>query len=365
MTLVPDRPASPTPDVVAALTRRRFVAGGLMLGAAVLVGCGEDVTSDAPTGEESGAFPATIEHKYGSTAIPEPPKRVVTVGFGEQDFPLALGVIPLAVREFFGGRPSENWSWARDELGDAKPELLPLAELNFEQIAALRPDLILGIQSGMTAKDYKTLSQIAPTIAQSSAFVDFGVPWQETLRVTGRALGRGERAEGIVAELERQFAGAREAHPEFDEAAAVFATVDGDGNFGVYTGQEPRARFLAALGFKAPAEVDRLAGEESFAEISTERFRLLDQDVLVMLEIGEADQDTIEDDPIYGRLDAVREGRDIYIEYLDELSGALSYNSPLSLPYAIEEMVPRLATAIDGDPSTEVEEPRRAPEEAS
>ncbi len=83
----------------------------------------------AATGEEAGAFPATIEHEYGSTGIPEPPKRVVTVGFGEQDFPLALGVIPLAVREFFGGRPSENWSWARDELGDAKPAQPPVATM--------------------------------------------------------------------------------------------------------------------------------------------------------------------------------------------------------------------------------------------
>ncbi|MCP9489469.1 MAG: iron-siderophore ABC transporter substrate-binding protein [Solirubrobacteraceae bacterium MAG38_C4-C5] len=340
------------------------MAGGLALGAAVFVGCGEDDTGEAPTGEGAGAFPATIEHKYGSTGVPAPPKRVVTVGFGEQDFPLALGVIPVAVREFFGGQPSENWSWARDELGDAKPELLPVAELNFEQVAALRPDLILGSQSGMTEKDYETLSQIAPTIAQSNEFVDFGQPWQETLRVTGRALGRGEHAEDIVAELEGQFAGAREAHPEFEGAAAVFATVDGDGNFGAYTGQEPRARFLAALGFKTPDEIDRRADGESFTEISTERFRLLDQDVLVMLEIGEAGQDTIEKNPIYARLNAVREGRDIYVEYLDELSGALSYNSPLSLPYAIEEMVPRLATAVDGDPSTEVEEPRRVPDEA-
>lgn len=90
-------------------------------------------------------FPVTVAHKYGTARVASPPKRVVTVGYNEQDFVLALGVEPVGVREWFGDQPNATWPWAQDELGDANPEVLPTAELNFEQIAALWPDLIFGI----------------------------------------------------------------------------------------------------------------------------------------------------------------------------------------------------------------------------
>jgi len=36
------------------------------------------------------------------------------------------------------------------------------------------------------------------------------------------------------------------------------------------------------------------------------------------------------------------------------LYGALSFSTVLSLPYAVDHLVPLLAAAIDGDPSTPV-----------
>lgn len=57
-----------------------------------------------------------------------------------------------------------------------------------------------------------------------------------------------------------------------------------------------------------------------------------------------------------------REGRDIFLS--DEvLSGALTWSSVLSLPYALDRIAPMLAAAVDGDPETEIE--RAAVEEAS
>src|SRR5262245_17060518 len=45
------------------------------------------------------AFPVTIEHKYGKAEIPAAPQRVVTVGFSDQDALLALGVVPVGIRD--------------------------------------------------------------------------------------------------------------------------------------------------------------------------------------------------------------------------------------------------------------------------
>ena len=100
------------------------------------------------------AFPVTITHKYGEALIPEAPSRVISVGFTDQDAILALGVTPIAIRDWYGDQPYAVWPWAVDALGDAEPTVLPADAINFEQIASLQPDLILGVSSGMTHDEY-------------------------------------------------------------------------------------------------------------------------------------------------------------------------------------------------------------------
>jgi iron complex transport system substrate-binding protein len=108
--------------------------------------------SSSEPADPGADFPVTIEHKYGETTITEQPERVVSVGFADQDPLLALGVVPVGIRDWYGDQPNATWPWASDELGDADPVVLPLTELNFEQISALDPDLIVGISSGMTRR---------------------------------------------------------------------------------------------------------------------------------------------------------------------------------------------------------------------
>lgn len=111
----------------------------------------------ATSTDSTAAFPVTIEHKYGSTTIVKTPERVVSVGYNDHDALLALGIVPVAVREWFGDQPFATWPWAEDELGNAEPEVLATGELDFERIAALQPDLIIGLYSGLTEDEYTTL----------------------------------------------------------------------------------------------------------------------------------------------------------------------------------------------------------------
>ena len=75
----------------------------------------------------------------------------MVVGLTEQDTVLALGYKPIATTEWYGGQPYAVWPWARAALGDTKPTVLDNGDgFEFERIAALRPDLILGVNSGMT-----------------------------------------------------------------------------------------------------------------------------------------------------------------------------------------------------------------------
>lgn len=65
--------------------------------------------------------------------------------------------------------------------------------LNYEAILALSPDLIIAVSAGITQDEYDLLSQIAPTIAQSGDYIDFGMPWQEATQLIGDAVANRPR----------------------------------------------------------------------------------------------------------------------------------------------------------------------------
>lgn len=343
--------ALPTLPEIEDVTRREFLIGaaGLLL---LPAGCsGGGTAGDGGTTSESARV---IEHRYGRTEVRGRPGRVVTVGYNDQDPVLAMGFEPVGVRDWFGDRPNAVWPWAQDELGDADPAVLSAGDLNFEKIAALEPDLIVGVFSGMTEDEYGTLSEIAPTVARPEGYVDYGVPWQEQTRVTGRALGRERRARELVADVEARFEAARESHPEFEGATGVVALLDEGGVYNAYGPEDLRGRFMTALGFELSAEISELAGDGFFAQISEERLDLLDGDGLIWIVNSQKAADALRENPIYRQLDVAQEGRDVFLDVNDPLAGALSFSTVLSLPFALDGLVPQLAAAVDGDPGTRV-----------
>jgi iron complex transport system substrate-binding protein len=321
----------------------------------VAAGCGGGAPGPeaAPPADATGAFPVTIEHRYGSSEIPAAPQRVVTVGLTDHDTVLALGVTPVALTDWFGEQPNGVWPWAQELLGDAQPITLDSSDLNFEQIAGAAPDLILAVNSGLTQEQYDTLAQIAPIVAQSGDYVDYGTPWQEQTRIIGTALGRSDRAEELVTQVEAKFAATREQNPQFAGATAVIGLTDADGNYYLYGPQDARARFLTDLGFTLKPEIAELAGDQFFTTVSAEQFDLVNADVVVWVAATQAEIDALTANPVYRAQPAVQEGRDVFPPY-DPLGAALSYNNVLSLPFAIDRMVPLLQAAVDGDPATEV-----------
>jgi iron complex transport system substrate-binding protein len=324
-------------------TRREFLLGaGSLL---VLGGCG----SGAADGGSVRGRTRTIKHKYGSTEISGRPERVLSIGYQEHDFIFALGVTPIAVRYWYGDKSDVIFPWAEDEAGDADPEILNMPEgLNFERIAALEPDIIVGLYSGMTEDDYGTLSEIAPTVAQSGEYIDYGMPWQETTMMLGKTLGREDRAEELVSGVEGQFEAVRKEYPEFEGKSLAVATYSG-GTFGVFASEDPRARFFTSLGFVIPEKFDELAGDSFYADLSAERVDLLEADVLVwdQLSFTEGGRDGLEEEPLVRQLDAMRDERAIFLE--DDIEDAFGWNTVLSLPFALDGIVPMLAAAVNPD----------------
>lgn len=307
----------------------------------------------APTGAPAAAtaFPVIIEHKYGTVTISAEPQRVIALGYSEVDPILALGVVPVAVRDWFGDQPNAVWPWSQPALGGATPIVLtmPFGELNYETIAALAPDLIVATHSGITEDEYTTLSQIAPTLAQTGDVPDFGMPWQAQTKLIGQALGRAEQAEQLVAGVEAQIAAAAAANPQLQGATVAWASPAEGGAFWVVGPTTPPLRFLTALGMSYPNAVAEFVGTADSQQLSAERLDLIDTDVLIFYAGTALAREAIESNPLYQQLNATQQGRVIFFEGNDPIYGALSYSTVASLPYALERLVPLLLTARTGN----------------
>ncbi|MEU7854976.1 iron-siderophore ABC transporter substrate-binding protein [Nonomuraea sp. NPDC049141] len=334
------------------MTRVLYALAALTL--TLVTGCGS--TTPQTPGAAASAFSATLTHKYGSTTITAKPKRIVTVGLVEQDALLALGIVPVASTEWIGGYPGAIGPWAKSKLGSAPvPQVLKDTGSGpqMEKIAALRPDLILALYSGLTQEQYTTLSKIAPTVAQPKEHIDYGISWQEVTKQVGVAVGEAAKADALVKQVEDRFAAVRKEHPEFAGQTALMATVY-EGYF-VFGSQDPRSRLLASLGFKLPADLDKAIGDKFGANISRERLDLLDTGALLW-SVTNVDKDTatLHGDSVYKGLKVVKEGREVFVKEGTDDGNAVSFLTVLSLPYVLDALVPRLAAAVDGKPATEV-----------
>jgi iron complex transport system substrate-binding protein len=267
----------------------------------------------------------TVKHVFGETKIPAPPKRVVSAGLTGQDDLLALGVVPIAVTEWFGGEPFAVWPWAQPKLGGAQPMVLNLADgVQVDQIASLRPDLIVATNAGLDQDTYTTLSEIAPTIAQSGRDAFFE-PWRDQAGAIGQAVFKHDEMQSLIALVEAKFTGFAEANPQW--AGKKVALLAGRLGHGLETGEvqrltpDWRSEFLTQMGFA-------VADGASSA------------DVLIWVTESDEEQAALLADPKIAQLG----NRNLFTG--KELAGAIAFASVLSYPVVADRLPARIAQAL-------------------
>ncbi|MFF2777136.1 iron-siderophore ABC transporter substrate-binding protein [Streptomyces sp. NPDC058052] len=299
-------------------------------------------------GSASSAFPVTVEHKYGSTTIDKEPKRVVTLGLSDQDAVLALGVTPVGAVDWFKEKPYGKWPWTKDKWGSAQPQIVgERDEYNIEKIAALKPDLVIAQYSGMKKEQYDTLSKFTKVVAQPKGLPDYGASWQVMTRQIGASLGRTAETDELIAGIDARFKAARDKHPEWARKTLAVADSFEAGKYSAFTKTDPKSIFFQELGFKLKPEIDTLAKPGwNVAELSAEKLDVLDVDRLVWVTSSTDANTRIQAEPLYKKLKVHGEKRDLFVPYQDpDIGAAFSFNTVLSIPYAIDEIEP-LLTAI-------------------
>lgn len=331
------------------INRRRLLVGSAAVGAGwLLAACGSDstasTTSAAPA--PSAAFPVTIEGQLGTVELASRPERIVSVGtYRDTDAAVAFGVVPLASPDLSFFMEGGMSPWVLRELAATRPELYDTESLPFEAIAAMKPDLILATDLPSLDEDYALLSAIAPTLSYVNGYNRD--EWQLTTRRVGAALGQAARAEELISEVDAVVAAARDANPQFAGTTFTFGPVTADGTVNtINSTTDASVVFLSSLGLElSPSVVGLPQGAfPGRSVISPERLDLLDADVIMLTYNSPEARATMEANPIFQQLPAVQRGAYVALDL--PVAIALGFPSALSIPYGVEQVVPKLAEAL-------------------
>jgi iron complex transport system substrate-binding protein len=330
-----------------------LIVAGLAV-ALVSAACGGGSSEDSAnsgTKEFEGkttAFPVTITQKVAPVTIEKAPERVVALDFPSADAAIALGVVPVGMLRlsYVDGGVQQ---WTKDALKGQQPELFDTEQgFPFETIARLKPDVILATNTWpLIAESWDKLNAIAPVVGHVEApGID---TWQQGVTQIGKALGRSEQAQQLIAHVEGAIADARSANPKFSGKTVSFFNYV-DGVHVISRDSDVSIKFLKELGFAGvtPAVAAMPHAQiEGRAAVSPENYKLLDADLILgTTSGGRAPLDALAKHPTFSKVPAVARGAYIALEIGP--ATAMAFPSALSLPYAVNTLVPQMARAMAG-----------------
>jgi len=302
---------------------------------------------------ENTTYPLTIKHALGTTIIPKKPERIATVAWANHEVPLALGVIPVGfAKANFGDDDGDGllpWVAQRlKELHADKPVLFDEGDgIDFEAVAATRPDVVLASYSGLSQADYDTLSQIAPVIAYPDAA--WSTDWREMIRLNSAGMGMATEGEALIKKIEADIATTIAGHPELTNKSAMFITHLSAADLSIvnfYTTNDTRVKFFADLGLKSPKSVIEASAPGKFSgSISAERIDAFDDVDIVVTYGNQQLLAALEKNPLMTRMPAVSKGALVMLGR--NPVGTAANPTPLSISWVLKDYVAMLAEAAN------------------
>ncbi|MDM9624941.1 iron-siderophore ABC transporter substrate-binding protein [Rhizobium sp. S152] len=309
------------------------------------------VAANGARADDSTVYPIVIKHAFGTTLINKKPQRVATVAWANHEVPLALGIVPVGfAKANFGDDDGDGLlPWVAEKLTELhadKPVLFDEGDgIDFEAVAATKPDVILASYSGLSQADYDTLSQIAPVVAYPEA--PWSTDWRQMVRLNSAGLGMAAEGEALISKIEGEIAQVVSAHPELHDKSAMFithlnATDLSTVNF--YTTNDTRVKFFADLGLTSPKSVVEASAPGKFSgSISAERIDAFD-DVDIVVTYGDQKLlDALDANPLTSKMPAVEKSSLVMLGR--NPLGTAANPTPLSISWVLKDYVDILAEA--------------------
>ncbi len=325
----------------------RLFNNSIVMLVAVLAMC----VSYAAVAGENTTYPIVIKHALGTTTIPKKPERVATVAWANHEVPLALGIVPVgfAAANFGDDDGDGLLPWVAEklkDLGAEKPVLFDEGDgIDFEAVAATKPDVILAAYSGLSQSDYDTLSKIAPVVAYPESA--WATDWRDMIRLNSAGLGMAEEGDALIARIEGEIAQTVAGHPELKGKSAMFVTHLDVTNLSVinfYTGNDTRVKFFKDLGLVSPRSVQDATKPGQFAaSISSEEVDAFDDVDIVVGYGSNALFDIVSKHLLLSRMPAVN--RSSVVMLGRDPVGTAANPTPLSISWVLKDYVALLSEA--------------------
>ncbi|WP_380164916.1 ABC transporter substrate-binding protein [Jannaschia sp. R86511] len=313
-------------------SRRALLAGLAGLGGAgLLSACGSSasVAGSVPSPSAGGSGAAQPGASARPADLPTDPERVVAMYATDADYCLVLG-LPLVGS--YSTSATDFPPYQADRLSGVQP-LVTFPEPSYEQIAALRPDLVFHGAASYSPDQVEPLQAIAPLFAFDDRYVD-SPDWRATLREAAAVFDRVGEAEEFVAAHDARAEELRARTAErWDGASFAYMGPIEPGVFYVaQANMQTNLTLVEDLGLTladaVPATVEERRTDISYEEMSM----LADADIIIVRtnpREGTVDVDTeateqITGSPLWPGLPAVQAGN------VRTISGDLFYTSPLT-----------------------------------
>jgi iron complex transport system substrate-binding protein len=252
---------------------------------------------------------------------------------------LALGVVPVAVTNWFGDQPFGVWPWALPKLGTAQPVVLDLSNgIQVDQIAALEPDLIVATNAGMDADTYTKLTAIAPTVAQSGQDAFFE-PWKDQAATIGQAVFKYDEMRKLVSDLDDKFVNAGKNNASFSGKKVFVVRGAFMGDALQITPAGWRTDFLTQMGFVIPDGIDNyVKGGEALVPRDRAASVLDEADALIWTTESDEEHAALLADPTFAKLKATKTNRNVLTG--KDLAGAITFATVPSYAMVADQLPP-------------------------
>jgi iron complex transport system substrate-binding protein len=246
----------------------------------------------------------TVKHAMGETTIKGTPQRVVVLTSQGVETLVALGVKPVGAVGSWTD-PTTFYDFVKPQLEGTKT-VGTESQPNLEAIAALKPDLILGMKF-RHEKIYQQLTAIAPTVFVEEPRGD----WKENFMLYAEALNKKAEGEKVLADWNKRI-------EEFkakvgDKAKTKVSLVRFmPGRVRIYYNDTFAGTILKDLGVARPEAQNK---DEFAAEVTKERIPEMDGDIMFYFsyETGDGEATKLEkewtNDPLWKNLNVVKNNK--------------------------------------------------------
>jgi len=244
--------------------------------------------------------------------VPEAPERIAAMDRFTYETLLALGIEPIAGTDFALGI-SNNLPYLAPQVGSAT-EIGGTTSINFELLLTLEPDLIFTLESYDATDE---LSAIAPTI---SFTFDSSSQWRDIAEATALAVNAEEALDAVEAGYEDRLE-ALQAVLDVPDTFEIAVVRPGEDGLSLPVQNLFLNTILDNAGLRLPEAWDEVRLDTAYANITLERFDLVDADVMLIWWFSaepEADEESaayvseLRENPLWQTLEVVQ-NNEVYL----------------------------------------------------